>query len=278
MKEAYLSSGAFANFCGTTKETLRHYDHLDLLKPKHIGDNGYHYYEAVQFYEYYTINLMRMTGTPLTKIKTYLDNQHVPSILQLLENQQQELLEQKRAIENMQFLVRNSIRNLELGIKAGNSSLSTDIAYFEKEHLLVVPSDEFLSSVEGTKEEDVALIAVLQKFKDVCEAQGGVRTDYQLGAIRPLQNSRISGLYMRVAKPFKSPYYRLKPAGKYIYVVLKMNWDSTEAYRVLEKSIEQQGIRTISDIYAYDLAGFMINGIKENNMTIVSVQIEDDNI
>ena len=54
----------------------------------------------------------------------------------------------------------------------------------------------------------------------------------------------------------------------------KRNWDSTEAYKVLKEAIKQQDIRTIGDIYAYDLSGFIINGVEENNMTITSVQIE----
>ena len=36
----WLTAGAFAALCGTTKETLRHYRDLGLLVPVRRGENG----------------------------------------------------------------------------------------------------------------------------------------------------------------------------------------------------------------------------------------------
>ena len=38
--KTWMASGAFAAFCGTTKETLRHYKDIGLLSPAHRGNNG----------------------------------------------------------------------------------------------------------------------------------------------------------------------------------------------------------------------------------------------
>ena len=35
--QGWMTSGAFAAFCGTTKETLRHYKEIGLLVPAHQG-------------------------------------------------------------------------------------------------------------------------------------------------------------------------------------------------------------------------------------------------
>ena len=64
-KKGWLTSGAFAALCGTTKETLRHYKDISLLSPAHQGDNGYFYYDVEQFYDFYAIAIFRQTGTPL---------------------------------------------------------------------------------------------------------------------------------------------------------------------------------------------------------------------
>ena len=71
-KMGWLTSGAFAALCGTTKETLRHYKELGLLAPAHRGENGYFYYDAEQFYDYYAIAVFRQTGTPLEEIRRCL--------------------------------------------------------------------------------------------------------------------------------------------------------------------------------------------------------------
>ena len=52
-KKGWLTSGAFAALCGTTKETLRHYKDIGLLSPAHQGDNSYFYYDVEQFYDFY---------------------------------------------------------------------------------------------------------------------------------------------------------------------------------------------------------------------------------
>ena len=57
--KSWLTSGAFAGFCGTTKETLRHYKDIGLLSPAHRGENGYFYYDVEQFYDFYAISILR---------------------------------------------------------------------------------------------------------------------------------------------------------------------------------------------------------------------------
>ena len=71
----WLTAGAFAALCGTTKETLRHYKDLGLLVPVRRGENGYGYYDAEQFYDFYAIAIFRQTGTPLTEIRRCLQDQ-----------------------------------------------------------------------------------------------------------------------------------------------------------------------------------------------------------
>ena len=79
--KSWLTSGAFAAFCGTTKETLRHYKDLGLLLPAHRGENNYFYYDAGQFYDFYAIAIFRQTGTPLKEIGRCLQRQDTAEIL-----------------------------------------------------------------------------------------------------------------------------------------------------------------------------------------------------
>ncbi len=47
-RELLMKSGEFAAFCATTKETLRHYRSIDLLKPIAVSEAGYALYAAWQ--------------------------------------------------------------------------------------------------------------------------------------------------------------------------------------------------------------------------------------
>lgn len=86
-KKGWLTSGAFAALCGTTKETLRHYKDVGLLLPAHKGDNGYFYYDVEQFYDFYAISIFRQTGTLLEEIRRCLQGQNTAKTLELLREQ-----------------------------------------------------------------------------------------------------------------------------------------------------------------------------------------------
>ena len=69
MKQTYFTSGEFAHLCGTTKETLRHYNNIGLLKPAKTTENGYQYYSAFQFYDFYFISAFKGTGMHLKELE-----------------------------------------------------------------------------------------------------------------------------------------------------------------------------------------------------------------
>ena len=272
MDKNFITSGKFAKLCNTSKETLRHYKNIGLLVPKYTGENGYQYYDIEQFYDYYAIEIFKETGTPLSKIKESMTNQDILSILNTLKNQEKALEKEKRKIEQMQFLVKNSIKNISIGLSSLDLSQEPKVDFFNKEHLLAVPHNEFNISKEDQDNDYKKLVSVIQKYKEICD-EYNVQTDYQLGAITRFDNKKITHIYTRVDKAYKIEYYKEKPAGKYLYIIQNGNWNLEDAYQNLFAYIKNNNIKTIGDIYSYDLAGFMINGIEKNSMTMISIQI-----
>lgn len=272
MNKHHISSGEFAKLCDTSKETLRHYKDIGLLIPKYKGDNGYQYYDAEQFYNYYAIAIFKKTGTPLAKIKECIDSQNIPLILKIFKEQQEALAKEQKKIQHMQFVIKNSIHNMNMGLSHKPLNLSPQIEFFDKEHLLAVPHNEFSISKEDKGDDNKILISVLRKYKEICDKYN-VQTDYQLGAIIQYGNKNTTHLYTRINKPYKNPYYIIKPAGKYLYIIQKGCWDLNIAYKKFLDYIHINNIETIGDIYAYDLAGFILNGTEENSMTIISIQV-----
>ena len=60
--QQYLTTGEFAEICGVTKHTLFHYDSIGILKPEHVGDNGYRYYSLKQFSTFDIISMLEGGG------------------------------------------------------------------------------------------------------------------------------------------------------------------------------------------------------------------------
>ena len=178
-KKGWLTSGAFAALCGTTKETLRHYKDVGLLLPAHKGDNGYFYYDVEQFYDFYAISIFRQTGTPLEEIRRCLQGQNTAKTLELLREQRVRLEAERQKLEHMDFVLSGALHSLEF---ESGPDMIPRTAWFEREHLLALPVRELEGLMTPEASEDEALIVVLERCRALC-SQYGIQTDFQLGAI-----------------------------------------------------------------------------------------------
>jgi DNA-binding transcriptional MerR regulator len=62
-----------ARLSGVSVRTLHHYDEIGLLKPAHVGENGYRYYGREELLRLQQILVHRELGFPLTEIRRALD-------------------------------------------------------------------------------------------------------------------------------------------------------------------------------------------------------------
>ncbi len=272
-EKGWLTSGAFADLCGTTKETLRHYKDVGLLLPAHRGDNHYFYYDVEQFYDFYAISIFRQAGTPLEEIRRCLKQQSTSETAGLLREQRSRLEAERRKLEHMDFILSSALHNLELG---PGPDLVPQAAWFEQEHLLALPVEELAELMAPTASEDEMLIVVLERCQALC-SQYEIQTDFLLGAIHPPVSrgtpGEISHLYTRVKEKADFPYYREKPAGRYLYLCCRGRWNISTGYAALWHYIREQGLETTGDFYACDLAGFILNSVEKNAASMISVQL-----
>ena len=272
-KKGWLTSGAFAALCGTTKETLRHYKDVGLLLPAHQGDNGYFYYDVEQFYDFYAIAIFRQTGTPLDEIRRCLQGQDAAQTLALLREQRGRLEAERRKLAHMDFVLSSALHNLEFG---SVSDMVPQTAWFETEHLLALPAEELEGLMTPAASEDEMLIAVLERCQRLC-GQYEVQTDFQLGAVhRPGEQGgpgAISHLYTKIKEKADFPYYMEKPAGHYLYLCCRGRWDISTGYAALRSYILRQDLEITGNFYACDLAGFILNSVEKNAASMISVQL-----
>ena len=64
----------FASLCGCNPQTLRYYDHVDLLKPVKVDEwSGYRYYDEEQAFTFVKIKNLQKAGFTIEEIKELLD-------------------------------------------------------------------------------------------------------------------------------------------------------------------------------------------------------------
>ncbi len=102
-----LSIGQMAKMNGVTRQTLRLYDEIGLLRPRRVNEsNNYRYYDISQCARLDMIQYMKSLGMGLRAIKEQLDKKDISLLKAILEqkrddvdSQMRELEFQKRAIE-----------------------------------------------------------------------------------------------------------------------------------------------------------------------------------
>ncbi len=96
MKERY-SIGETAQLLGVSKQTLRYYDKMDILKPCYQDENtGYRYYSYKQFHYIDRIKYLQQFDISLEEIKEILKKGDVDELVSILEKQRKKIHDEIR--------------------------------------------------------------------------------------------------------------------------------------------------------------------------------------
>ncbi|WP_245368573.1 MerR family transcriptional regulator [Paenibacillus silagei] len=110
--------GDLAKTANISKRTLYHYEHIGLLQPTRVSENGYRFYDNQAVIRLQKILLLKSIGYTLEQIKELLQNQspadeHDHWIASLHE--QIELIEQKKEeLSRKQYYLRSTLHTLRL--------------------------------------------------------------------------------------------------------------------------------------------------------------------
>lgn len=108
-----MYAGKFAQACQTTKDTLRHYDEIGLLKPTAVNENGYKIYAASQIIDFLAIVSLQEAGFSLEEIRNF-QKQHDPAMtLRLFNSKKAEIEAKAREIERKRQLIESAIASLQ---------------------------------------------------------------------------------------------------------------------------------------------------------------------
>ena len=111
----YFNTGEFAKLCNVKKQTLFHYDDIELFSPEIKDENGYRYYSVQQFEVFNVILILKEIGMPLKEIKYYLDNKTPDALIDLFENK---ITQVNKEIENLKRIRKFMKNKIEITKKA----------------------------------------------------------------------------------------------------------------------------------------------------------------
>lgn len=270
-KTKYLTTGAFAKLCRTTKETLFHYDRENLLKPKVVSENGYRRYGMEQIFDFDMISMLKDTGSSLKEIGHYIRHADSAEFLALLEKKMSIVKEERARLARRQTMLQDMAELTREAIRQGFDELA--FIKQEEERLEVLPT------VPVHSESTVEFVERFVAYVDFYNKEG--RTPrYPFGVIIESDDVR-QGLYAeryffsRATKATPRPLVHIKPRGRYAVLAHQGGVQTHRAaYRDMLRQIQEAGLKTVANAYVYDLMSYILIGPGEQYAVKYCVQVE----
>lgn len=266
-----FTTGQFAALCGTTKDTLFHYDRIGLLKPRFVGENRYRRYTSAQLFDFDLIRVLQQAGSTLDEIKWYRQHYDSAHFLVLLEEKRAEIHARQEQLARMEQMLAHVAATTRRALAE-----TYDIPRVEwqpAERLLAVA----LQKGEGEHADGIA--ARVSEHLALCDKY--LLTDrFPLGSVI-LKEDVLAGsdlesyFFSRVPPDFAGGPLLEKPAGHYATIVHKGPMEFfSEPYQQLLAYVRGQRLAICGNAYVTDLITYLASGAEEEYVVQISVQVE----
>ena len=267
--DRFYTSGQFADFCGVNKATLIYYNEIGLLKPHHVGKNGYFYYSYNQVYQMEIITSMKMMDLSISEIRDYLNNQNVEECIRVLKHHQKILQEKRIKMEQMEALISDVIHGAQKAL-----ATELDIIEIKEEKALYLYTFRLTNRDERFNNFLNEIRPAIEFCKKNFYAQ-----DMNVGEIvlrRNVENGsflKSYGFYI-LKKASEDENVKVKPAGTYITVSTKTSSDKIpEVYQLLKEKAEEWGYEVCGNAYEEDLLNFLTEHDRSTYIIKCSIQV-----
>ena len=239
----------FAAYCGTTRQTLQHYDHIGLLKPAEVGEQGYRYYEALQGYDFRLINSLRRGGCTLDEVAEILNSGDERQMEQLLVQKEEALREELLRVQQEQALLRFTAGTLRFMLQFVTNE--PVVMHFEREvRVLYFPFDDSTRYGDGIYKTQI-------DFAAFCAAHGSIQPYPYFFVLTKEEIMSGERRFHGICCPYSGPEMpgldlRTVPGGDYVIMrvqPLGQPTDRRNAYDRLAAFLKKHGYRVCGDCF-----------------------------
>lgn len=271
----YYKIGEFAEICGTAKSTLNYYAKIGLMKPNHVGENGYYYYAPSQVYQYELIYSLREMDVSLEDIRNYLENQSVEHCLDILKKNLDVLKERKQHLERIEDLMNSTIEETKEALQIEVNKF--EIVELEDEHY-------FVYNMPYRTEEAVYDLRDARKMIAFCKHNfyNGTLNVSEIVLQKDIENGTFHKTYgafrLRDWEADEKQIGKnefLRPKGTYVTVAKRTSGeDIPDIYRELCMFAKKNGYHISGNGYEEDLLSYMMEHDRSNYLVRCYIQVQ----
>lgn len=234
-----LSILEFSRLTGITRDNLRFYDRIGLLKPEIRGENGYRYYTRHQLSSAYLIGSLRLLGVGIEDIRRYSADRTPEEMLVLFAEQETRIQAEIEKLQETSEIMKLYADMAREALCRGEGEILVEER--KRERIFLCPS------FPAARDEEEAEILAYEYA-----GSHGVNLGYPMGVMIP-QKSLLS-----CTESFEYQYYlkaarrgnTWKPAGLYASIYGKSEFQDTQGiYLRLLDFIREQGMEVAGNAY-----------------------------
>ena len=261
--------GEVAKITNISKQTLRYYDKIGILRPKGIDENsGYRYYSIDQLEQLDVILCLKELGMSLIDIRKYLDKRNIEESIILLEKQNEIIQGKIQEYEAMGTRIAGRIKN----IKKWKDIRDEDrivLRKISKRHMIAVDS-ELEASQYSIEEGFGKLFGYLLENTHAFNNQIGVTISKE--NIEKEKFEVYKSLYLQLEGEIDHENYKTIKANNYMCMYHRGAYLKTfSAYNRIKKYIKDNKYEIIGDAIEVSLIdGFVV---KDENEFLTEIQI-----
>lgn len=255
-KKFFLTTGEFAKLCNTTKETLFHYDRENLLKPKHLSENGYRYYGAEQFFDFDMIAMLKDAGSSLKEVRESIQNTtDGMGFLSLFKNKLHLVRKERDKLTQRENMLRDMVTGTR---EALNFQYDTFMVLEEQEERF----ETFATT--GTMEDSI--IDFVERFAEYSAfyEKQGMRPRSPFGVILE-QKDVVRGHYQeryyfsRATRYTPHSSLHIKPEGRYAVIAHRGTVETHKnVFKDFLQHIRSAGLTVSGNGYCYDMMSYLL--------------------
>lgn len=244
--EKLFTAGQFAKMHGINKRTLMYYDDIGLLSPIKRGHNGYRYYSYMQSQTLEILLSLREIDVSIEEIKQYMNNRSPEALVNLLTEKTNQIDGKIKKLTELQSMLLDKKANVQRHLQIPSETIEI-IEYPEAYFYL----SRFIKDVSANEELEIIM-------EHSAECQTHRFYNHTFGVMLPsnaILNRDFNGYeyyFTKVnANNRKLKNLHIRPAGNYIRMFHKGNWDTySYAYQRILTFLEENHL-TITG-YAYE--------------------------
>lgn len=167
-----LSIGEVSKIFNISKETLRYYDKIGILKPEINTENGYRYYQFKHLEKLSLILGIKLLGISLSDIKDTIESEDLDYYKKLILRQEEILQIKKKELELLEYNLNKSKKVLDVVTSFQNEYDFSKLEILDKDYTL------YVLDIKNLLSSNIAPIDTLSLEKELAYLNEGINNTY----------------------------------------------------------------------------------------------------